>query len=112
MLQDVIRQNEELVAALAAALAAGEVEAAAVLLERREAALARLGAALAGTGPGDRRAWQPRLEALAAADRDLLAVAGTALARAGEAFRAQVGSGARGPATDSPPQNACLDRRA
>lgn len=112
VLNEAILQNEELVAALSAALAAGDDEAGAELIAARQAALATLADALAAAGPAGREACRGRLESLVAADRDLRAVAGTALARAGEAFRAQVGSAGRPPAADNQPQTACLDRRA
>lgn len=112
MLTEAIRQNEELVAALSAALAAGDDVAGTELVARRQVALATLAAALEAAGPAGREACRERLESLVAADRDLRAVAGTALARAGEAFRAQVGSAGRTPANDGQPQTACLDRRA
>lgn len=111
MLTEAIRQNEELVAALTAALAAGDDEAGAAFVARRQAALATLADALAAAGPIGREVCRERLESLVTADRDLRAAAGTALARAGEAFRAQVGSAGRATATDSQPQTACLDRR-
>jgi hypothetical protein len=112
MLADVIRQNEDVVAALAAALSAGDDAGAGELVARREAALAALGAALAAAGASERHGCRDRLEALVAADRDLRVTAANALARAGEAFRAQVGTAGRAPVAGGEPQTACLDRRA
>lgn len=109
MLDEAISRNEEIVAALLAALADGDDDACATLLEARKAALAALEAALAQAGPSGRAGRLPRLEALVAADRDLRAAAGTALARAGEAFRARAG---QAPTAPGEPRPACLDRRA
>lgn len=112
-LDEAVRRNEELTTALLQALAAGDEQGCADLVARRGAALAELEQAVGGATAAERAALEGRLEGLVAADRCLRTAAGTALAEAGEAFRAHCGTASRaaiGPEPTTRP--ACLDQRA
>lgn len=112
-LETCLTRNEELTEALLKALAAGDDSAFEGLLQQRALALTDLDGALQAAGGRRTAAVQGRLEALAAADRTLRLAAETALAQAGESFRAHCGGAGRGPAApDRAPEPACLDRRA
>lgn len=112
-LEEHLRENEDLTDALRTALTGGDEASCAPLLARRTAALTGLADALRDASPATRRAVEPRLRALAGADRELRAAAETCLARLGEATRAGFGLG-RHPAVPAPDPDAitCLDRRA